>query len=114
MKNLKVIRSNAVSAVKDDGRLIADVAAEFGIPRRKLYQWLSAKPERSAANNQVDNVVGAETMALKAQLKILHTEVQLLKSQLSQYKIVESLEDGRIVLDFQKNITLDKHLKNVG
>jgi|GEM_PF-2796291 len=114
MNTLASIKTKAIEAVKNDGRLIADVAAEFGISRRKLYQWLSAKKTQLSSPVTARNVVGAETLALKAQLKLLQTEVQLLKSRLSQYQITETLENGRIKLDFQQVSSTNVPIKKAG
>lgn len=86
MKNLEVIRKEAISAVRNDERLIADVAAEYGISRRQLYHWLSAKPQKSFLKDNSANSAEEEIVVLKVQLRMLLTEVQTLKSQLCQYK----------------------------
>lgn len=114
MTMLDSLRTRAVNAVTQDNRLIADVALEFGISRRKLFAWLkeSNHNKTSAAFNRQHKATSAAL--LKSQIKTLQTEVTLLKDELKQYQITERLIDGRIILDFNKNHDLNRPLKKAG
>lgn len=106
MNRLNTLKTAAINAVKNDQRLIGDVAKEFGISSRKLYQWLSEKPNSKAKptrRKQTNDVV-----SMKIALKLLESEVSQLKNELKQYHITETLKDGRIKLSFEKSVNYQK------
>jgi transposase-like protein len=86
------IKQNAISAVKNDNRLIADVAKEYGISNRKLFQWINAKPKRFSIKNFDVHAVQDDTMALKIDIQTLLNEVQLLRIELRQSKHSEKIQ----------------------
>ena len=98
MINSQSMKIEAIRAVKADGRLIADVASEFGVSQRKLYLWLNGSSRKTNRKPTVRKKVVNDPLALDLKLRSLQLEIELLKTKLSQYQITESFVNGRIVL----------------
>lgn len=113
MQTLDNLKSDAINAVKVEQRLIADVALEYGISKRKLYSWLNEKHSNHALNHTSKKTTSISRASMKLQIKTLQTEVKLLKSELNQYLITERLVDGKIILDFSKRGSKNIHLRQV-
>jgi transposase-like protein len=107
MQTLDNIKSDAINAVKVEQRLIADVALEYGISKRKLYSWLNEKHSNHALNLTSKKTTSISRASMKLQIKTL------LKSELHQYLITERLVDGKIILEFIKRGSKNIHLRQV-
>lgn len=114
MKTIDSLKSKAINAVKVDKRLIADVAKEFGISRRKLFTWLNQKNAKCTTKHSKNQPTSISNAALKSQINTLQNEVQQLKTDLKQYRITERLVNGRITLNFDKKTSPNTELQKVG
>jgi len=92
MKTINNIKQSAISAVKNDNRLIADVAKEYAISNRKLFKWLNDKPKKISVKSFDDHALRDNTEALKIDIQTLLKEVQLLRTELRQSKHSEKTQ----------------------
>ena len=73
-------RSEAVKQVIERGFSVIDVATRIGIPKHTLYEWVhKARKAAPAAGGQSDKNDSAEIRRLKAELKRVTEERDILK-----------------------------------
>ena len=73
-------RAEAVKQVLERGFTVADVAARIGIPKHTLYEWVhKARKASPSAGGVVDRGDAAEVRRLKAELKRVTEERDILK-----------------------------------
>lgn len=68
----------AVKQVADRGHSVAEVAARLGVSAHSLYQWLK-RYDKPTAQRQQDDDLQAENRRLKAELKRVSEERDILK-----------------------------------
>ena len=73
-------RAEAVKQVIERGFTVVDVAARIGIPKHTLYEWVhKARKASPSAGGVVDRGDAAEVRRLKAELKRVTEERDILK-----------------------------------
>ncbi|KRG43319.1 transposase [Stenotrophomonas panacihumi] len=72
-------RSEAVKQVLERGFTVVDVAARIGIPKHTLYGWVQAAKKAAPAASPAVASDSAEVRRLKAELKRVTEERDILK-----------------------------------
>ena len=74
-------RAEAVKQVLERGFTVVDVAARIGIPKHTLYDWVqkAKKAEKAAAGSALVGTDSAEIRRLKAELRRVTEERDILK-----------------------------------
>ena len=74
-------RAEAVKQVLERGFTVVDVAARIGIPKHTLYDWVqkAKKAEKAAAGSALVGTDSAEMRRLKAELRRVTEERDILK-----------------------------------
>lgn len=74
----------AIEEVDEKGRLIGDVAAEFGISKRKLFNWLKqAKTRTEKKSKQYNEIKFLQDELNKIQLRLAEINQEIEKERTS-------------------------------
>lgn len=90
----KEFKIAAVKQITEEGYKIADVAKRLGITTKSLYNW-KAKYGETAVENQADQAKESELKKLKAELKRVTMERDILK-EAAVFFATESKKNTRL------------------
>lgn len=55
LDNERVLKHQVVAEIAASGRLIADVAQEYGLSNKRVYEWVKLKRKKSKSSKRKSN-----------------------------------------------------------
>ncbi|MCW8879355.1 MAG: transposase [Kangiellaceae bacterium] len=80
----EILKKEAIKQVGERGRLIAEVANDFGISNKQLYQWLRESHPRHNASKK-ERQLSKEMANLRSEIYAMSQQLASLKQQLAKY-----------------------------